>query len=194
MPSPFLVMVFSFSFQAVRRQLLTPKWASSLDHGFQHTSSFRHPASVMRATQNDCVSSSGTFVRRYTAATANEPPALQKRKNLRSPAVQRSLRRVAVEAERSSGKNLRQQDGATDANMSLKSVTAICVAEEFAMDSVVRILRSQGYPIDPYGTGFLDDQVVHTRAVSRTSCLEDKAETVLGRLLVEMCSSSHLGP
>ncbi|OBT46267.1 hypothetical protein VE00_02327 [Pseudogymnoascus sp. WSF 3629] len=48
----------------------------------------------------------------------------------------------------------------------LKRITAICVAEEFAMDSVVRILRSQGYPIDPQGTGFLDDQVVHTKAVN----------------------------
>ncbi|KAL5354030.1 hypothetical protein ACLOAV_000115 [Pseudogymnoascus australis] len=51
-------------------------------------------------------------------------------------------------------------------NEGLKSITAICVAEEFAMDSVVRILRSKGYPIDPQGTGFLDDQVVHTKAVN----------------------------
>jgi len=33
------------------------------------------------------------------------------------------------------------------------------------MDAVVRVLRSRGYPIDPHGTGFLDEQVVHTREV-----------------------------
>lgn len=33
------------------------------------------------------------------------------------------------------------------------------------MDSVVKILRSQGYPIDPHRTGFQKDQVVHTKAV-----------------------------
>ena len=31
------------------------------------------------------------------------------------------------------------------------------------MAAVIRILRSHGFPIDPYGTGFLDEQVVHTR-------------------------------
>lgn len=34
------------------------------------------------------------------------------------------------------------------------------------MDAVVRILRSHGFPIDPDGTDFETDQVVHTRGVN----------------------------
>jgi uncharacterized Rmd1/YagE family protein len=34
------------------------------------------------------------------------------------------------------------------------------------MASVVEILRSHGFLIDPDGTGFLDEQVVHTRGVN----------------------------
>jgi uncharacterized Rmd1/YagE family protein len=70
---------------------------------------------------------------------------------------------VAVEAERSRGTKPSHHATIADAQPGLELVTAICVAEEFAMDAVVRILRSQGYPIDPHGTGFLDEQVVHTR-------------------------------
>jgi uncharacterized Rmd1/YagE family protein len=45
-------------------------------------------------------------------------------------------------------------------------VTAIAVADQFDMDAVVRILRSHGFPIDPDGTGFDSDQVIHTRGVN----------------------------
>ncbi|TAQ88697.1 hypothetical protein B7494_g2982 [Chlorociboria aeruginascens] len=34
------------------------------------------------------------------------------------------------------------------------------------MDSVIRILRAHGFPIDPDGTGFDSDQVIHTRGVN----------------------------
>jgi len=37
------------------------------------------------------------------------------------------------------------------------------VADEFDMDEVVRILRLNGFALDPDATGFLPDQVVHTR-------------------------------
>ncbi len=94
---------------------------------------------------------------RSYADTAKEPIVSKKKKAQRSPAAQRSLRRVAVEAaEKSTGRG--QEPRGT------KTVTAICVAEEFDMDSVVRLLRAEGYPIDPHGTGFHDDQVVHTRS------------------------------
>ena len=98
----------------------------------------------------------------YTTDTTKKTLEQQKRKHQRSPAVQRSLRRVAVEAaERSSGSSWRTEQ----TQQGLKVVIAICVAEEYAMDLVVLTLRSQGYPIDPQSTGFLDDQVVHTRSL-----------------------------
>jgi uncharacterized Rmd1/YagE family protein len=34
------------------------------------------------------------------------------------------------------------------------------------MDGVIRILRSHGFTIDPDGTGFESDQVIHTRGVN----------------------------
>lgn len=45
-------------------------------------------------------------------------------------------------------------------------MTAISVADQFDMDAVIRILRSHGFPIDPDGTGFESDQVIHTRGVN----------------------------
>ena len=99
--------------------------------------------------------------RKYTTDTTKKTLGKQKCKHLRSPAVQRSLRRVAVEAaERSSGSSWRPEQ----TQEGLKVVTAICVAEEYEMDSVARILRSHEYPIDPQNTGFLGDQVIHTRS------------------------------
>ena len=41
-----------------------------------------------------------------------------------------------------------------------KTVTAYCIAEQFDLPHVVRILRAKGYKLDPYGTG-LYPQVVH---------------------------------
>jgi uncharacterized Rmd1/YagE family protein len=70
---------------------------------------------------------------------------------------------VAVEAQRSREDNQRRQDREIEGIDSGNLVTAICVAEEFDMSAVVRILRSRGFPIDPDGTSFLDEQVVHTR-------------------------------
>jgi len=88
-----------------------------------------------------------------------------KRKTLRSPAGKTSLRRVAVEAQRSRESTLRRQDVATDGEGSNR-VTAISVADQFDMDAVIRILRSHGFPIDPDSTGFESDQVIHTRGVN----------------------------
>lgn len=155
-------MSFHFSSQIVRRQLMSQIGAPSLINNAQNATRQCRPRFPSQLTRR--CGASLQPIRPYSAATTNAAES-QKRKNPRSPAVQRSLRRVAVEAERSSGDASRGQKPSGDSR-GLKRITAICVAEEFAMDSVVRILRSQGYPIDPQGTGFLDDQVVHTKAVN----------------------------
>ena len=94
-----------------------------------------------------------------------ELPTAQKRKAPRSPAGKTSLRRVAVEAQRSRESTVRQRDAASEVEGSNR-VTAISVADQFDMDSVIRILRSHGFLIDPDNTGFDSDQVVHTRGVN----------------------------
>lgn len=92
------------------------------------------------------------------------PPA-QKRKPVRSPAGKTSLRRVAVEAQRSRSSTIRQRDVGSGRE-GHNRVVAISVADQFDMDAVIRILRSHGFPIDPDGTGFESDQVIHTRGVN----------------------------
>ena len=89
----------------------------------------------------------------------------QKRKPIRSPPGKTSLRRVAVEAQRSRESALRRQDTVTNSE-GINRVTAISVADQFDMDAVVRILRSHGFSIDPDETGFDSDQVIHTRGVN----------------------------
>lgn len=88
-----------------------------------------------------------------------------KRKNIRSPAGKTSLRRVAAEAQRSRESSLPKAE-ATSTHNGNNRVTAICVAEQFNMDSVSRILQSHGFPINPDGTDFETDQVIHTRGVN----------------------------
>ena len=89
----------------------------------------------------------------------------QKRKPVRSPAGKTSLRRVAAEAQRSRENTIKRRYAVTEIEGSNR-VTAISVADQFDMDSVVRILRSHGFPIDPDGTDFESDQVIHTRGVN----------------------------
>lgn len=94
-----------------------------------------------------------------------EPPPAQKRKPVRSPAGKTSLRRVAVEAQRSRESTIKRRDTGAETDGSNR-VTAVSVADQFDTDAVMRILRSHGFPIDPDGTGFESDQVIHTRGVN----------------------------
>jgi uncharacterized Rmd1/YagE family protein len=84
---------------------------------------------------------------------------------MRSPAGKTSLRRVAVEAQRSRETYNRRQNALVE-ERSNNTVTAISVADQFDMDAVVRILRLHGFPINPDETDFETDQVVHTRGVT----------------------------
>lgn len=86
-----------------------------------------------------------------------------KRKTARSPASKTSLRRVAVEAQRSKdGGILAKSKTAGDQAPAPRLVTAYAVAEQFDLAKVVEILRSKGYEPDPLGTG-LYPQVVHVQ-------------------------------
>ncbi|KAJ9651014.1 hypothetical protein H2198_009689 [Neophaeococcomyces mojaviensis] len=94
--------------------------------------------------------------------TTAESLQARKRKAGGSPAAKTSLRRVAVEAQRSKDGKLatsyRQHDDAS----APKLVTAYAVAERFDLAKVVDILRSKGYEPDPLSTG-LYPQVVHVQ-------------------------------
>ena len=86
----------------------------------------------------------------------------QKRKSARSPAGKTSLRRAAIEAQRSKDGSLVVSKSAIDGTSTPKLVTAYAVAEQFDLAKVVEILHSKGYEPDPLGTG-LYPQVVHVQ-------------------------------
>ncbi|CAO1602586.1 hypothetical protein XANCAGTX0491_006193 [Xanthoria calcicola] len=100
-------------------------------------------------------------------AEPEEAPKSPKRKNQRSPASKNSLRRVAVEAQRSkNGKEVRTV-GSHEAHTSTKTVTACCAAEQYDIAAVANILKDAAYHLDPYETG-LYPQVVHIEVPSQT--------------------------
>lgn len=70
-----------------------------------------------------------------------------------------------MEAQRSRESSNHRPDTSTE-EPSNSTVTAISVADQFDMNAVVRVLRSHGFPINPDGTDFETDQVVHTRGVN----------------------------
>ncbi|KPI35899.1 uncharacterized protein AB675_10482 [Cyphellophora attinorum] len=92
-----------------------------------------------------------------------QPGTIQKRKTARPSAAKTSLRRVAVEAQRSKvGHSVKTQQQQQEDVEAPKLVTAYAVAETFDIPKVVEILRSKGYEPDPLNTG-LHPQVVHVQ-------------------------------
>ncbi|KAK5942693.1 hypothetical protein PMZ80_005259 [Knufia obscura] len=95
-------------------------------------------------------------------ATAAEILQARKRKAGGAAAAKTSLRRVAVEAQRSKDGKLERSQRQPDSTSPTKLVTAYAVAERFDLAKVVDILRSKGYEPDPLSTG-LYPQVVHVQ-------------------------------
>ncbi|KAL8674309.1 MAG: hypothetical protein Q9168_001302 [Polycauliona sp. 1 TL-2023] len=93
-------------------------------------------------------------------AETEETPKSQKRKSQRSPASKNSLRRVAVEAQRSRNVKEVRKEEVYESQPSTKTVTAYCAAEQYDISAVANILRDAAHHLDPYGTG-LYPQVVH---------------------------------
>ncbi|KAF4456529.1 hypothetical protein F53441_1361 [Fusarium austroafricanum] len=90
-------------------------------------------------------------------------PSASKRKPTRSNTAKNSLRRVAIIAQQ-------PKRGATapgsPSDEPSNVVSATCVAESFKMPIVLEILSSHGFDIDPDGTGFDANEVVHARGVN----------------------------
>ncbi|KAI9929048.1 hypothetical protein ASPWEDRAFT_37003 [Aspergillus wentii DTO 134E9] len=89
-------------------------------------------------------------------------PQKQRRRGGRSPAAPTSLRRVAVEAQRSKDGFLSKAQLKEQGPNQTKTVTAYAVAEQFNIRKVRDILQEKGYEPDPFETG-LYPQVVHVQ-------------------------------
>ncbi|XPS68329.1 hypothetical protein M3J07_000613 [Ascochyta lentis] len=84
-----------------------------------------------------------------------------------------SLRSVAVEAQRS--RTFVKSRGRTrfiDPDAETKTVTAYCAAETYDIASAARLVKAQGYELDPFQTG-LYPQVVHVQTSDRPSEVKD---------------------
>jgi required for meiotic nuclear division protein 1 len=95
-----------------------------------------------------------------TQSETAEIGQVQKRKTARTSAAKTSLRRVAVEAQRSKDNSLSQIQSAGQGAQTTRAVTAYAVAEQFNLARADEILRAQGYEPDPLNTG-LYPQVLH---------------------------------
>ncbi|KAI9654857.1 MAG: hypothetical protein M1831_005226 [Alyxoria varia] len=89
----------------------------------------------------------------------------RKGKTSRASKPQDSLRRVALEAERSRGVlkgDQREEKGPPTPGIETRDVTAYCAAEQYNILAVAQILRKNGYKIDPANTQ-LYPQVIHVQ-------------------------------
>ena len=84
-----------------------------------------------------------------------------------------SLRSVAVEAQRS--RSFVKSRGRTrfiDPDAETKTVTAYCAAETYDIAVAARLVKAQGYELDPFQTG-LYPQVIHVQTSDRPSEVKD---------------------
>lgn len=149
---------------------------------------FLHASATVQTPRKRTFFSSNAALQQENSLSAdrveNDLPTAQKRKPARSPAGKTSLRRVAVEAQRSRASAVRQNDTVSRGEGNNR-VTALSVADQFDMDAVKRILRAHGFPIDPDQTGFEPDQVIHTRGVNNGDIFVFPSGTIVAWSLPE---------
>ncbi|KAH7085310.1 hypothetical protein BKA63DRAFT_400881 [Paraphoma chrysanthemicola] len=91
----------------------------------------------------------------------------------RKNAGKTSLRSVAVEAQRSrSFVKSRGRQRFIDPDADTKTVTAYCAAETYDISAAAKLVKAQGYELDPYQTG-LYPQVIHVQTNDRPSEVKD---------------------
>ncbi|KAM7183734.1 required for meiotic nuclear division protein 1 [Naviculisporaceae sp. PSN 640] len=96
---------------------------------------------------------------------ANSNPSQKRRK----PPLKNSLHRVAIVAQKGVPSKTPASPGTPETPESdgSSTISAVCVAESFDMDTVASILTSHGFSLDPDGTGFEVTEVVHARALNK---------------------------
>ncbi|CAG5147932.1 uncharacterized protein ALTATR162_LOCUS2119 [Alternaria atra] len=109
---------------------------------------------------------------------SNEEPVKEtqqhaNRKGTRKSAGKTSLRSIAVEAQRSRAfVKSRGRTRFIDPDAETKTVTAYCAAETYDIAVAARLVKAQGYDLDPFQTG-LYPQVIHVQTSDRPSEVKD---------------------
>lgn len=127
---------------------------------------------LSQSGDNANISSSTSLSSEKQIATSS-PASAAKRKPTRSTTAKTSLRRVAIIAQQQPKREGNQsQTVAVDKDVTAADddpstvISATCIAEAFNMSTVLEILSSHGFQIDPDGTGFDAAEVVHARGVN----------------------------
>ena len=168
-----MTMMLSLTCRRCLAQLNSPPVGRSFNSFTSTPSALQHPTSPRRRTLH---ASPGTFLPRKrdffssNASLKDTQPSRRegdgsadpqrKRRQARIPPGKTSLRRVAVEAQRSRERVFSGHHQPADAHSRTKTVTAYCAADQFDLARVVQILETLGHEIDPYETR-LAQQVVH---------------------------------
>ncbi|KAL5002407.1 hypothetical protein BDV10DRAFT_120364 [Aspergillus recurvatus] len=130
----------------------------------QPQSHYLHASPPLNLPRRKDFFSSNAFLAQKHGGTAEgtEESQKQRRRGTRSPAAPTSLRRVAVEAQRSKDSFKSKAQLREAGLLQTKTVTAYAVAEKFNIRKAREILQEKGYEPDPLGTG-LYPQVVHVQ-------------------------------
>ncbi|CBX98203.1 hypothetical protein LEMA_P096120.1 [Plenodomus lingam JN3] len=85
-----------------------------------------------------------------------------------------SLRSIAVEAQNARNFVVKSRGGTRfiDPDAETKTVTAYCAAEIYDLSTAARLVKAQGYDLDPYQTG-LFPQVIHVQISEKPSEVKD---------------------
>ncbi|KAF2704171.1 DUF155-domain-containing protein [Pleomassaria siparia CBS 279.74] len=108
-------------------------------------------------------------------AASTDVAQTSERKGPRKNAGKTSLRRVAVEAQTQRSRDFVKGRGSkrfVDPHAETKNVTAYCAAETYNISTAARLVKAEGYELDPFQTG-LYPQVVHVRTTERPSEVKD---------------------
>ncbi|KAH0173695.1 DUF155-domain-containing protein, partial [Aureobasidium melanogenum] len=116
-----------------------------------------------------------------SSTTVPDSPGPPKRLSPRSQAATTSLRRLAVEAQRSRDSLIRRsgKHRFVDPHVHTNQVTAYCAAEQYNIPTAARLIQQLSYNVDPYATG-LYPQVIHFQIPNPPIQIESAKERLEG--------------
>jgi uncharacterized Rmd1/YagE family protein len=196
-----------FPTHSFRRQLSSPSFRRLICDSNPRPLPLRQlhaSAAIQAPRKRNFFSSNANLQQEATSEGLKDLIPPQARKAIRSPPGKASLRRVAVEAQRSRANTQRVRDGRTKVQGNNR-VTAISVADQFDMNGVTTILQSHGFSIDPDRTGFEPDEVIHARNLNNGDIFvfpsgslvswdlpEDVASNLASKILLPAAIDPHM--
>jgi uncharacterized Rmd1/YagE family protein len=137
----------------------------------------RTPANRLFSTTSTCAKKIDFSQKQEDTVSRDEPVKETQqdaaRKSTRKNAGKTSLRSIAVEAQRSRAfVKSRGKTRFIDPDAETKTVTAYCAAETYDIAAAARLVKAQGYELDPFQTG-LYPQVIHVQTADRPSEVKD---------------------